>query len=233
MFSFSKLSALLISSSITVLALGMVLFRQPTEVLANDTVAHCNQLYEIGSLEHSACVNQVGNAVNPRCYIGDERTVESSCDNITNLTPVAPNCYSLTPVTSQPGNIQYTAQLIACPGVPGSPGTGFTPVDSGVECTPGDPKCCEGVGLSIDVNCVDADNPILAYAGGFINFLSGAVGLVVTIMLGIAGIQYMAAQGNPGQIEAARKRVSNAVIAFVTFIFMYAILQWLVPGGIF
>lgn len=212
--------------------INVPLFVNSHPVRADHTVAHCNEQFPIGSAAHSACVNQVANSVEPRCFwLGNEY----NCDgfNITNLTPVAPNCYTLTPTSSMPGNTAFTAQQTACPGVPIEGGSGFTPVDTAIECTPGDEKCCEGVRLTIDVNCVDADNPILAYVGGFINFLIAGVGLIVTIMLGIAGIQYMAAQGNPQQIEAARKKVSNAIIAFVTFIFMYAILQWLVPGGIF
>lgn len=216
--------------TVAILAVFMLINLQP--VRADHTIAHCNEQFPIGSAAHSACVNQVGNSVDPRCFwLGNE----TNCDgfNITNLTPVAPNCYTLTQTSSMPGNTAFTAQQTACPGVPTEGGSGFTPVDTAIECTPGDEKCCEGVRLTIDVNCVDADNPILAYVGGFINFLIAGVGLIVTIMLGIAGIQYMAAQGNPSAIEGARKKVSNAIIAFVTFIFMYAILQWLVPGGIF
>lgn len=74
---------------------------------------------------------------------------------------------------------------------------------------------------------------IIAYIVTFINILSGLVGIVVVIMITVGGIQYAAAGSNPQAVAAARKRISNAVLALVLYIFMFAFLQWLVPGGIF
>jgi hypothetical protein len=87
--------------------------------------------------------------------------------------------------------------------------------------------------VSIDVGCEPNNNPILGYLTAIINILAGGVGLVVTAMLVYGGILYISARGNPGQIETAKKKIVNAVIALVMFIFMYALLQWLIPGGVF
>lgn len=75
-------------------------------------------------------------------------------------------------------------------------------------------------------------NPIIVYLKGIINFMSIGIGLVAAISIVVAGIQWMASRDNPQAIQAAQKRLWNAVIAILLFIFMYAILNFLVPGGL-
>lgn len=74
---------------------------------------------------------------------------------------------------------------------------------------------------------------IVRYLIIFINVLSGLVGIVVITMIIIGGIQYSAAGDDPQKIQEAKKKISNALLALVVFIFMYVFLQWIVPGGIF
>ena len=66
----------------------------------------------------------------------------------------------------------------------------------------------------------------------FINILSGLVGVVVVMVIIIGGIQYATAGDEPGKIQAARQRITKALIALLVFIFLYAFLQYLVPGGV-
>jgi hypothetical protein len=66
----------------------------------------------------------------------------------------------------------------------------------------------------------------------FINVLSALVGIVVVTMIVIGGVQYSAAGDDASKITAAKKRIINAIIAFVCFIFMFAFLQYIVPGGV-
>ena len=66
-----------------------------------------------------------------------------------------------------------------------------------------------------------------------INILSLLVGLVVVISIIFAGIQYMTAGSNSGQVAAAKQRIFMAIVALILFAFTYTLLQWLVPGGIF
>lgn len=70
------------------------------------------------------------------------------------------------------------------------------------------------------------------YVDKFINVLAGAVGVVVTISIVVGGIQYSSSAGDPGKMQAAKKRIINALIALVGFFLFYAVLQWLVPGGL-
>ena len=65
------------------------------------------------------------------------------------------------------------------------------------------------------------------------NFLAAGVGIIVVIMVVVGGIQYSTSAGNPQAAQAAKGRIINALIALVVFAFMYALLQWLIPGGIF
>lgn len=74
---------------------------------------------------------------------------------------------------------------------------------------------------------------IVRYLLIFINVLSGLVGVVVVAMVIIGGIQYSTAQDNPNALSAAKGRIANALLALLAFLFMFAFLQWLVPGGLF
>jgi hypothetical protein len=97
-------------------------------------------------------------------------------------------------------------------------------VQTALPVAPGDPSCVS--------NNPATGGAIINYLRGWLKLLSGAVGLVIVLVLIIAGIQYIVSTGDPAQIKAAKKRIQNAIIALVLFLMMYAILQFLVPGGI-
>lgn len=86
---------------------------------------------------------------------------------------------------------------------------------------------CSGLTLTKD-NC-----GIVGYIVTFINVLSAAVGVVIVIMIAVGGIQYSASRDDPQMVNAAKQRIQNAVLALVFYLFAFAFLQWLVPGGIF
>ena len=71
------------------------------------------------------------------------------------------------------------------------------------------------------------------YLNPLINLLAGAVGLIVIAMIIFGGIQYSMAGGDSGKVSAAKARISNALFGLIAFLFLYAVLQWLVPGGLF
>ncbi len=66
-----------------------------------------------------------------------------------------------------------------------------------------------------------------------IDFLGIGVGILVTIMIVVGGIQYSASRGDPNAVAAARRKIANAVFALVAYGFFWSFIQWLVPGGIF
>ncbi len=90
---------------------------------------------------------------------------------------------------------------------------------------------CEGVSISIDVECVPGVNPIVSYLTAIVNFLSMGVGIVIIGSVMVGGIQYMTAGGNPQSTQAAIGRITNALIALITFIFLFAFFNWLMPSG--
>ena len=73
---------------------------------------------------------------------------------------------------------------------------------------------------------------ISKYVNPLINFLSALVGVGVVISIIIGGIQYSSSEGDPGKASAAKNRIRNAIIALITFIILYAMLNFLVPGGL-
>lgn len=96
--------------------------------------------------------------------------------------------------------------------------------DNGVPCDSTSPY-----GSSKDL----ATNPIVKDINLVVNFLSIGIVVVVIAMLITGGIQYSAAGDNQQAVVAAKQRLINALIAFAAFLFTFAFLQWLIPGGIF
>lgn len=83
-----------------------------------------------------------------------------------------------------------------------------------------------------DKNITQKNCGIVAYLVDFIKILSGLVGVVVVIMITVGGIQYSTARDNPQATAAAKGRIVNAVLALVLYLFVFAFLQYIVPGGI-
>jgi len=73
---------------------------------------------------------------------------------------------------------------------------------------------------------------IVVYLKAFLQYLSGLVGLVIVLMIVISGIQYITAYGDPGRIKGAKTRLTNALIGLFLFIGAFAILSFIIPGGI-
>ena len=81
---------------------------------------------------------------------------------------------------------------------------------------------------------VDATNcGIVRHLVTLINVLSGLVGIVCVIMITFWGIQYTVARDNPQMTATARQRILQTVLALVGYLFIYAFLQWVIPGGVF
>jgi hypothetical protein len=74
---------------------------------------------------------------------------------------------------------------------------------------------------------------ITEYLQPTINLLSGVVGIIVVISLILAGIEYSTSEGDPQKSAKAKRRITNTLFALIAFFFLYAFLQFLVPGGIF
>ncbi len=77
------------------------------------------------------------------------------------------------------------------------------------------------------------DNCIVKYVQILIDFLAAGAAIVAVGAIIFGGIQYMTGGDNPQALSAAKERITNAIIAFVAFLFLFAFLEWLIPGGVF
>ena len=96
------------------------------------------------------------------------------------------------------------------------------PVDAGTYCVP--------------INRSSAaltDNPIFVYLRFFLMFLAGGVGMAVVGGVVAGSYLYITARANVSQTQQGQNMIINAVIGLLLFIFMYAILQFIIPGGVF
>jgi len=83
-------------------------------------------------------------------------------------------------------------------------------------------------------NCKDIQkcDLITKYINPLVNLLSALVGVAVVISIIIGGIQYSQSAGDPQKAAMARNRIRNAILALIAFIFLYAMLNFLIPGGL-
>ena len=66
-----------------------------------------------------------------------------------------------------------------------------------------------------------------------INILTAGVGILAVAGIVYGAILYMSSGGNPEQVKKARTVFTNVVIGVVAFGGMFALLNFLVPGGVF
>lgn len=80
--------------------------------------------------------------------------------------------------------------------------------------------------------CID-QNPISYWIRTAVNVLVviSLVGAVFMVVL--AGLEYITSDGSPEKTKSARDKIFNVVIGLLVLAFMYAFLQWLIPGGAF
>jgi cytochrome bd-type quinol oxidase subunit 2 len=75
-------------------------------------------------------------------------------------------------------------------------------------------------------------NPIIKDVQTLINVLSVIAGLVIVGSVIVGGLQYIMAGDNSNAVSAAKDRIQNALLAFLAFLFIFAFLNWLLPGGL-
>ncbi|HET9411444.1 MAG TPA: hypothetical protein VFO38_01185 [Candidatus Saccharimonadales bacterium] len=89
------------------------------------------------------------------------------------------------------------------------------------------------------VNCVPIGgselqtNPIFIYLSAILKVVAGLAGVACVGGFVWGATMYATARANAGQTEKGRMIMLNSVIGLLLFIFMFAILQFLVPGGVF
>jgi hypothetical protein len=93
---------------------------------------------------------------------------------------------------------------------------------------------CGGVQVSdaLGGNCPSAGNPIYDLIAEIVQYAGGVLGLIVVLMIVIAGLQYVLSDGSPDTAKAAKDRIRNAITGLVLFILMYGILELLLPPDV-
>lgn len=58
------------------------------------------------------------------------------------------------------------------------------------------------------------------------------VGIAAVGSIVFAGILYITAKDNAGQVSKAKTMIMNTVIGIIAYILMWAFLEWIIPGGV-
>ncbi len=103
-----------------------------------------------------------------------------------------------------------------------------------------DTPCCNGVDTSIDFGCArEEDGGELKESGLWsilllaVNILVTGVGVAALAGLVYGSILYTSSGGNQEQVKKAIGIFTNVVIGVVSFAGMWALLNFLIPGGVF
>ena len=89
--------------------------------------------------------------------------------------------------------------------------------------------------LGDDKGCADVGSQgegIFSILNVVLNVMTAGVGILAVIGFVITGIQYLTARDNDGQIAKAKMRMLQIVIGLFVYTTMWAILSWILPGGI-
>lgn len=121
--------------------------------------------------------------------------------------------------TCPPGSTATSGGLCECPD---GKQLVSVPIDDGTHCVPINER-----------SAALTDNPIFFYLRYFLIFLAGGVGLAVVGGIVAGSYLYITARANASQVQQGQTMITNSVIGLLLFIFMYAILQFIIPGGIF
>jgi hypothetical protein len=108
-----------------------------------------------------------------------------------------------------------------------------TPTASSSSSTPGGDPACQNTSTAPALKKCVTQSPLVQDIQKIINFLAAGVGIVVIGVIILGGIQYSIAGDNAQATGAAKQRIVNGLIALVAFIFAFAFLNWLLPGGAF
>lgn len=86
---------------------------------------------------------------------------------------------------------------------------------------------------AINTNDDDSRSAFIDRVSTYIRWITVGIGVMAVFGLVISGIQYAAAQENPQSVAAAKSRINNIIIGILIYLTMFALLQWLIPGGVF
>jgi uncharacterized membrane protein YjgN (DUF898 family) len=86
------------------------------------------------------------------------------------------------------------------------------------------------VGTTSGLNEGSRDLPSIV--GGIINAFLALLGVVLVVIIIFAGYKWMTAQGNSGQVDEAKKMITQAVIGMIILMAAYAITRFVLEAVI-
>lgn len=93
--------------------------------------------------------------------------------------------------------------------------------------------CCDGM-VTTTIKCDDPDkdgiSQLLLMA---INILTASVGIAAVGGLVFGSILYTTAAGDPAKTKKGITAITNVVIGLIAFASMWAVLNFMIPGGVF
>ncbi len=92
---------------------------------------------------------------------------------------------------------------------------------------------CGDVKTSVIQCSGGGDNPVVNALLEILNFVALGVGILVVGGIAGGGLTYARANGNSSTAQQGITIIVNSVIGLVLFFFMYVLVNWLVPGGLF
>lgn len=109
----------------------------------------------------------------------------------------------------------------------------------GVEYDPKSENCCGGVVTSV-LDCDQAgtsgnisDTGLWGLLILVINLLSAGVGVLAVGGIVYGSILYTTSSGDPEKSTKARKIIGNVVVGLIAYALMWALLNFITPGGLF
>lgn len=143
------------------------------------------------------------------------------CDPKTQVYDKVAGC-----ITGSQATIQQAIQAASTSGDKGgpSPDPAFCAVNPNAE------GCASNASAICDQNACDL---VQKYVNPTLNILSVIFGLIAALSIIMGGIQYTTSAGDSQKTQAAKQRISRTIMAFMAYAFLYAFLQFLIPGGLF
>ena len=92
---------------------------------------------------------------------------------------------------------------------------------------------CADIKTSIIECNIKGGNPVTSIILQIVNFLAVGVGIAVVGGIIWGGMLYASSNGDAGKTKQGITIIVNAVVGLLLFIFMYALLNFIVPGGVF
>ena len=86
---------------------------------------------------------------------------------------------------------------------------------------------------TIDYGCSGSGSGVLQLLIVFVNFMAIGVGVAVVGGIVFGALRYTSANGNAAHAQQGITYIVNSIIGLLLFIFLYALVNFLVPGGLF